>query len=139
MKPRIQKKLSKKALAIFAASPRRDFQMSAERAWVDDEYEPPYVSRHEHGKRHELARRQARVRVNHIPSIGGEYDSYAGEGTDFETFYEHAREYVHMSSLNWDGCAHWEDGSWPECTLKGRLTGKLVLEQLRKRASGVPE
>lgn len=139
MNPRVLKKLSKKALAIFTASPRRDFQMSADRAWVDEEYEPPYVSRRENEKRHELARRQARVRVNHIPSIGGEYDSYAGEGTDFETFFEHARGYVCDACVEWDREPDEEGIVWPRSAIKGRITGKLVLEQLRKRASGVPE
>ena len=135
MKPRILKKLSKKALSIYAASPRRDFQQDAKRAWIDDEFEasyPPCFAKTPKAKRD---CEQARTRVNHVPSIGGEID-YFGEGTEFRSFYEHAIDYIALTFVDWEGEPD-EDGiAGPKSTstLKGRLTGKLVLEILRINA-----
>lgn len=138
MKPRILKKLSKKALAIYAASPRRDFQADAKHAWIDDEFEPSYprcIAKTPKAKR---ACEQACVSVNHIPSIGGEWDSALGEATEFTTFYEHAFDYVLMSCLDFGDCTFNIDEPWPAPTVTERLTGKRVLELLREYASEVP-
>lgn len=139
MKPRILKKLSKKALAIYSASPRRDFQQSAKRAWIDDEFELPWLTKAEKAKSpaKERLHRHGRVRVNHVPSIGGEYDSYAGEGTDFWPLYKDARDQVLAASIDWDSY-DFESYDYPESSIKGRLTGKKVLELLRVNASEVP-
>lgn len=139
MKPRILKKLSKKALAIFATSPRRDFQQSVQRSWIDDEFELDYLTTVERAKSSakERLHRQTRVSVNHVPSIGGEYDSYAGEGSDFCSFFEHAAAQVLAASIDWKDY-DWESYDHPESSIKGRLTGKKVLELLRINASEVP-
>lgn len=134
MKPRIEKKLSKKSLAIFSSSHRPDFQQTAKRAWIDDEFELPWLTKEEKAKSpaKERLHRHGRVRVNRVPSIGGEYDSYAGEGTDFHSLYKEAREYVHATSIDWHD---YEFGyNYPESNIKGRLTGNKVLERLRKQA-----
>ncbi|MGQ7253942.1 hypothetical protein [Vreelandella titanicae] len=138
MKPRILKKLSKKALAIYAASPRRDLQREAERSWIDNEFEQEWLCRERRleSAKKERAHRQGRVRVNHVPSIGGEAD-YFGEGTEFRTFYEWAFEYVWSTSINWDDY-DFERCDYPKSSIKGRLTGKKVLELLRVNASEVP-
>lgn len=145
MKPRIIKKLSKKALAIFAASPRRDFQQTAERAWIDDEFETDFVGRSRRTESGKLERvhRQGRVRVNHVPSIGGEYNSYMGDADDYCTLYEHSSSYVLDASTDWQ--SFWSSydpefdthSSYPESNIKGRLTGKKVIERLRAAASEV--
>ncbi|WP_339118541.1 hypothetical protein [Halomonas sp. BMC6] len=136
MKPRILKKLSKKAHAIFAASPRRDFQSDAKRVWIDDEFATDWARQagsSESGKKERL-HRQGKVSVNHVPSIGGEYDSYAGEGTDFYPLYEWAANYVLMSSMQWEDFDDMGECGWPESNIKGRLTGKKVIERLREAA-----
>ena len=143
MKPRIVKKLSKKAHAIFAASQRRDFQRTAERVWIDDEFEPDWVSRLERQKSSKKERlyRQARVRINHVPSIGGEYNSFMGDADDHCTLYEHAADCVLCASIDWD--SYWSSYDpandahldYPESNIKGRLTGKKVIERLRASAS----
>ncbi|MCK2122066.1 hypothetical protein [Pseudomonas sp. PNPG3] len=80
MKPRAEKKLSKK-LALLLAGTREYSDI-----WVDDEY-------YRHRKYGDLTPRQirynreSRVSVNHVPSIGGEPD-YWGEGTDHYTVHE---------------------------------------------------
>lgn len=138
MKPRIEKKLSKKALAILAASERREFQQTSDRAWIDDDFETDYIalfSRAESGKAERL-HRQGRVRVNHVPSIGGEYDSYLGEASDHFTLYRWAQDYVDMSSRDFIS-ARVDEYRWPESSIKGRLTGKKVIEELRSAAREV--
>ncbi|KJD20541.1 hypothetical protein VE30_02160 [Vreelandella aquamarina] len=142
MKPRIVKKLSKKAHSIFAASPRRDFQRTAERVWIDDEFEPDWVSRQERleSSKKERLYRQARVRINHVPSIGGEYNSFMGDADDHCTLYEHAADYVMCASIDWD--RYWSSydpasdthSDYLESNIKGRLTGKKVIERLREAA-----
>lgn len=138
MKPRILKKLSKKTHAIFASSPRRDFQRTAERVWIDDEFEPDWVSRQERleSSKKERLYRQARVRINHVPSIGGEYNSYTGDADDHCTLYEHAASYALDASIDWEGYFSrcYPSSDYPESNIKGRLTGKKVIERLREAA-----
>jgi hypothetical protein len=82
MKPRIEKKLSKRLVAIF------DGTRVFESVWIDDEY-------YRHAKsgwgepltpKQIRFNRECRVRVNRMPSIGGEAD-YWGEGTDYRSVY----------------------------------------------------
>ncbi|UTD54954.1 hypothetical protein [Halomonas sp. MS1] len=142
MKPRIVKKLSKKVHAIFAASPRRDFQQTAERVWIDDEFETDYVVRGRRSQSGKLERqhRNGRVRVNRVSSIGGEYNSCMGDADDFCPLYEHASAYVLDASTDWE--SFWSSydptssthSRYPESNIKGRLTGKKVIERLRAAA-----
>jgi hypothetical protein len=82
VKPRIEKKLSRRLMAIF------DGTRVFESAWIDDEY-------YRHAKiawaepltsKQVRFNRECRVGVNRMPSIGGEAD-YWGEGTDYYTVY----------------------------------------------------
>ncbi|MCO7246406.1 hypothetical protein [Halomonas sp. Mc5H-6] len=140
MKPRILKKLSKKTLAIYAASPRRDMQSDVKRAWIDDEFEHDYRFRQNPSPKEERQHREGRVSVNHVHSIGGEWDSWAGEGTDVWPFYEYATDHVFLASMDWEGFSIESDGrGWPESNIKGRLTGKKVIERLHRMACEVPE
>lgn len=86
MKPRIEKKLSKK-LALLLAGTREYSGI-----WVDDEFyrHPLYPSLNSGGvltARQVRYNRESRVSVNHVHSIGGEAD-YWGEGTDHYTVHE---------------------------------------------------
>lgn len=142
MKPRILKKLSKKALAIFAASPRRDFQMDTARAWIEHEFEGDYISVAERQKsaKGEREHRNSQVSVNHVPCIGGEFDSYSGDASEIYTLFRWAENYVLMDSIDWDSLPEDEFGfpvGWPSTSIKGRLTGKKVIERLRAAASEV--
>ncbi|EKT4478405.1 hypothetical protein QEL91_004131 [Pseudomonas putida] len=82
MKPRIEKKLSKKLVAIFEGT--RQFDS----VWIDNEYcrDTHYSYRGEPALTPAQVRhnRESRVSVNHVPSVGGEAD-YWGEGTDYFT------------------------------------------------------
>ncbi len=85
MKPRIEKKLSKK-LALLLAGTREYSGI-----WVDDEFyrHPLYPSVKSGGvltARQVRYNRESRVSVNHVHSIGGEAD-YWGEGTDHYTVH----------------------------------------------------
>lgn len=85
MKPRIEKKLSKRLAAIFKGLP------SGQGIWIDSEIERP--------KNYGWTERpltpaqirhnqQIRVAVNHVPSVGGEYCSYVGDCSDHFTLYQ---------------------------------------------------
>ena len=82
MKPRIEKKLSKALVAIFEGT------KVLERAWVDAEFyrDTPYWRGKNLTGKQERKRRECRVAVNHVPSVGGEAD-YWGEGTDYYTVH----------------------------------------------------
>lgn len=83
MKPRIEKKLSKR---LFQLAPKLFSD-----AWIDNECDPR-TKHFKHQNNGTLTPRQIRenwqqrVSVNHIPSIGGELD-YWGEGTDWYTLW----------------------------------------------------
>jgi hypothetical protein len=84
MKPRIEKKLSKR-LVQLAPSLFHD-------SWIDDQWEAR-TQHYAHNNGGKLTpgqireNRQARVRVNHMPSVGGGLD-YWGEGNDWWTCWE---------------------------------------------------
>lgn len=84
MKPRMEKKLSKALVAIFKGARLLD------RAWIDGEYYRDIVyawpDRPVLTPKQIRHNRECRVRVSHMPSIGGEAD-YFGEGTDWHTVH----------------------------------------------------
>jgi hypothetical protein len=82
MKPRLEKKLSKALVAIFAGTK----QLAG--AWIDNEY---YRETHSTWSdtltpKQVRENRETRVSVNHMPCVGGELD-YWGEGTDWYTVH----------------------------------------------------
>lgn len=86
MKPRTEKKLSKKLALLLAGT------KAYSGIWIDDEYyrHNTYPSISSGGvltPRQVRYNRESRVSVNHVPSIGGEPD-YWGEGTDHYTVHE---------------------------------------------------
>lgn len=127
MKPRIEKKLSKKLHAILG-------NLLGE-VWIDKELElhqphwrwrngddrPPLTGNQERQNR------QMRVSVNNMPSIGGGLD-YWGEGQDW-----HSVIYVAKDALPWrfgkmtdpDG----PNGGWP--LLKAKMTGIWVIRHAK--------
>lgn len=135
MKPRIEKKLSKKLLAIIGNK--------LGKVWIDDEKEwhrlhwryrgddmPPLTGKQ---KRQNW---QQRVHVNHVPSIGGEPD-YWGEGTDWEPLLYHAREWLYWTvgtPVTRVDSAGDEYPDWP--VLKARMTGAWVIKHARIHAGG---
>lgn len=84
MKPRMEKKLSKALVAIFKGARLLD------RAWIDREYYRDTVyawpGRPVLTPKQIRHNRECRVRVSHMPSIGGEAD-YWGEGSDWNTVH----------------------------------------------------
>lgn len=128
MKPRIEKKLSKKLHAILGNL--------LGKVWIDNELElhqPHWRWRHGSDDRppltgnQERQNRQMRVSVNHMPSIGGGLD-YWGEGQDW-----HSVLYIVKSALPWhfgektdhDG----PHGGWPQ--LKAKMTGIWVIKHAK--------
>lgn len=132
MKPRIEKKLSKKIHAILG-------NLLGE-VWIDNELElhqphwrwrngddrPPLTGNQERQNR------QMRVSVNHMPSIGGGLD-YWGEGEDW-----HSVLYVAKDVLLWhfgeaDEVAPGQDpdtiNPWPK--LKANMTGVWVIKHAK--------
>jgi hypothetical protein len=82
MKPRIEKKLSKALVVIFAGTK----QFAG--VWIDKEWyrETPFWRGENLKAKQERQNRECRVAVNHVPSVGGEAD-YWGEGTDYYTVH----------------------------------------------------
>lgn len=85
MKPRIEKKLSKRLAVIFnglcigrSVWIDREFERDRHYAWPDKPLTPAQVRHNQ----------QNRVAVNHVPSVGGEYCSYAGDCSDHFTLYQ---------------------------------------------------
>lgn len=101
MKPRIEKKLSKKLAVLLVNDPHYAGQI-----WVDRGYcrsthysvEKPLTPRQ---RRYNF---EAKTGVNRIPSIGGEAD-YFGEGTDHSTLWEHywrgAYDSTYYADVDW--------------------------------------
>lgn len=134
MKPRIEKKLSKKLAGIVGNK--------LGKVWVDDEVDwpkPHWRDRFGDDRgpltgKEERQNRQTRVSVNHMPSIGGELD-YWGEGTDWHSLFYCAREW-----LLWDvgepqftiGPEGDESPNWP--LVKERMTGAWVIRNAIERA-----
>jgi hypothetical protein len=126
MKPRIEKKLSKKLHAILGNL--------LGKVWIDDELElhQPHW-RHHNSDNSPLTSKQKRknwqmrVSVNHMPSIGGGLD-YWGEGQDW-----HSVLCVAQEALPWrfgvktdpDG----PHGGWP--LLKAKMTSIWVIKHAK--------
>lgn len=132
MKPRIEKKLSKK-LALIVGD-------KIGKVWIDSELElfPPHWRDRFGDHRPPLTTKeqrenwQTKVRVNHMPSIGGELD-YWGEGTDYNSVFYCVREWLRWDigepqySIDSEGDV-WTD--WPK--VKDRLTGAWVIRKARQ-------
>ncbi|AYO63737.1 hypothetical protein WH06_01950 [Aeromonas salmonicida subsp. salmonicida] len=127
MKPRIEKKLSKKIHAILG-------NLLGE-VWIDNELElhPPHYRWHRckdcprlTGKQ-ERENRQMRVSVNHMPSIGGGLD-YWGERQDGNSVLCVAKE-----DLPWFFAKKTDHagphGGYPQ--LKARVTGDWVIKHAK--------
>ncbi|MCP1313013.1 MULTISPECIES: hypothetical protein [unclassified Halomonas] len=120
MKPRIEKKVSKNLSAILGDE--------LGHVWIDDEYEPHF----HHGwpgeplsAKQVRENRQGRVRVNHMPSVGGELD-YWGEGQDWRTLYQQA-----CGTFMWDDTIFGEDGPYfPKNT--PRINARWCLRKARE-------
>lgn len=97
MKPRIEKKLSKRLVAILVNHPRLLGDV-----WIDNEYER-YVSLWRGVDKPpatpgEVRRYyEAKARVNHVPSVGGGSD-YWGEGQDHFTVYAAYKEHMYWTA-----------------------------------------
>ncbi|PBO08792.1 hypothetical protein [Aeromonas salmonicida] len=124
MKPRIEKKLSKKLHAILG-------NLLGE-VWIDDELElcrrhrryrddPPLTGKQERQNR------QIRVSVNHMPSLGGGLD-YWGEGQDHHSILDAARDLLPWrfgEKTDPDG----PHGGWP--LLKAKMTSIWVIKHAK--------
>lgn len=126
MKPRIEKKLSKKLHAILG-------NLIGE-VWIDKELEL-YRPHYRHNNRdnapltskQERENRQVRVSVNHMPSIGGGVD-YWGEGQDW-----HSVLYVAQEVLLW-AFGEETDSEGPFCgypQLKAKMTGIWIIKHAK--------
>lgn len=134
MKPRIEKKLSKRLANILYETQG----FTPKDVWVDSEYELfPVHYRHQNNgmltAKQKRKNYEQRVRVNHIPSVGGGLD-YWGEGCDSHTVFRAATEMLIWSMFipapfNMDDCS----GGYPIVTIK--LTGKNVVGLAKKYAS----
>ena len=143
MKPRIEKKLSKKLAKILKNV--RGF--TPNNVWIDKWYSNEACDIHwAHNNPNGLTPKQKRqnwqrtsVRVNNMPSVGGELD-YWGEGTDWRSVFREAQEmllwemfYPTPNTPEDDP----EDMSWFDWpNSKGPLTGKRVIELAYRYANG---
>ena len=127
MKPRIEKKLSKKLHAILG-------NLIGE-VWIDKELELPKPHwRWRSGDdrppltgKQKRENRQVRVSVNHMPSIGGGLD-YWGEGEDWHTVLYVARDVMIWSfgeEMDTDGPC----GGYP--VLKAKMTGIWLIKHAK--------
>lgn len=97
MKPRIEKKVSKRLAVLLADKPRL-----IGRVWIDTEFER-YVSlwrsKEQPAPTPGEVRRyyEAKARVNHMPSVGGGLD-YWGEGQDYHTVFQAVTEHMFWSA-----------------------------------------
>lgn len=127
MKPRIEKKLSKKLHSILG-------NLLGE-VWIDNELElhPPHYRWHRckdcprlTGKQ-ERENRQMRVSVNHMPSIGGGLD-YWGEGEDWHSVLYIAKE-VLLWSFGEETDSEGQFGGYPQ--LKAKMTGIWIIKHAK--------
>jgi hypothetical protein len=133
MKPRIEKKLSKKLAEIL-----KDKQgFKPDQVWINNEYAEKFKIHWEHENPNGLTSKQKRqnyehlgVEVDNMPTIGGELD-YWGEGTDYESVFLRAQDTV---CWWWFPCEN-EAGepTYPQVNIK--LTGKAVIDLARKYVS----
>ncbi|PVZ19966.1 hypothetical protein SAMN05660463_00847 [Pseudomonas sp. URIL14HWK12:I9] len=107
MKPRIEKKLSHRLVRIFEGT--RVFDS----VWIDDEYyRHPLFSWGEALTPSQIRfNKECNVKVNHVPSVGGEPD-YWGEGTDHFTVLSAYRDRVWSEILYTDRLCKL-DCKWP--------------------------
>ncbi|MFM4903852.1 hypothetical protein ACEUCF_03015 [Aeromonas veronii] len=127
MKPRIEKKLSKKLHAILGnliGEVWIDNELELPKAhwrWRDGDDRPPLTGKQ---KRENW---QMRVSVNHMPSIGGGAD-YWGEGQDW-----HSVLYVAQEVLLW-AFGEETDSEGPHCgypLLKAKMTGIWLIKHAK--------
>ncbi len=144
MKPRIEKKLSKKLAQILKSV--RGF--TPKEVWIDDEYASEAFAIHwEHNNPNGLTSKQkrqnwqrTRVRVDNMPSIGGGLD-YWGEGTDWRSVFYEAQNMLLWEMFTPTPIAPEDDPddigcgfNWPNSN--GPLTGKRVIELAYRYANG---
>ena len=132
MKPRIEKKLSKKLAEIL----REQQGFKPNQVWIDGEYDLcsiHYKWNNPNGftsKQNRQNLERTGVTVNHMPSVGGGLDEW-GEGCESETVFSAASECVCW----W--CFPCEDEAgeptYPQVNI--RLTGKAVIQLARKYVS----
>lgn len=125
MKPRIEKKLSKR-LAIILKNVRG---YTPKDVWIDNDYElwPKYYA--EKSKpltsRQKRKNYQQRVRVNNMPSVGGGVD-YWGEGEDYYSVFASVKDALPWVSFECEPYDPETDcGGYPIVTV--RFTGKNVI------------
>lgn len=95
MKPRIEKKLSKKLAVIMAGY--------CGAVWIDNEvdlHRLHFKPRDQLTPKQERENREQCVRVNHIPSVGGGLD-YWGEGEDWYTVFASVRDLLFWDKEDW--------------------------------------
>lgn len=138
MKPRIEKKLSKKLAKILKNV--RGFTPND--VWVDNEYSSDAFDIHwKHNNPNCLTSKQkrqnwqrTRVSVNNMPSIGGGLD-YWGEGTDWISVFECAKEMLRWKMFTIEPYDFESDkGGWPIVNV--RLTGEKVINLAKRYANG---
>lgn len=137
MKPRIEKKLSKKLAEILNSV--RGF--TPKDVWIDQELELhqvyyAYKNEKPLSPKQKRANYQQRVRVNGMPSIGGGLD-YWGECQDWNSVLYCAREFLiwtmfDISPFDEKTC----HGGYPIVNM--RLTGKNVIFLARKYVESKP-
>lgn len=133
MKPRIEKKLSKKLHVILGDL--------LGKVWIDNElqlHQPHWRYRHGPDDRPPLTGKQKRenwqmrVCVNHMPSIGGELD-YWGEGTDWHSVLYFAKDALLWHFGEADEVVPGQDpdsiNPWPK--LKAKMTGIWVIKHAK--------
>lgn len=138
MKPRIEKKLSKKLAQILKNI--RGF--TPNEVWINSDFSseafPIHWNYHNPSRLTSKQKRQnwqcMRVSVDNMPSVGGELD-YWGEGTDFYSVFESACEFLRWSMFP---CEPYDmengKGGWPIVNV--RLTGKKVIDLAKRYANG---
>lgn len=138
MKPRIEKKLSKKLAKIL-----KNVQgFKPKDVWIDGDYASEsfpihWDCDHTNGLTSKQKRQnwqRMRVSVDNMPSVGGGLD-YWGEGTDFSSVFESACEL-----LRWEmfPCSEFDietcKGGWPIVNVN--LTGKKIIELAKAYVAG---
>lgn len=138
MKPRIEKKLSKK-LAVILKNIRG---FTPKDVWIDNEYASDAFPIHwSYNNQNGLTSKQKRqnwqrmrVCVDNMPSVGGGLD-YWGEEYDFYSVFESACEFLQWSMFP---CEPYDmengKGGWPIVNV--RLTGQKVINLARRYANG---
>lgn len=124
MKPRIEKKVSKKLASILGDT--------FGKVWIDDELELfPHHWRHSNSGRltpkQKRENYQERVSVNHMPCVGGEYDPYVGDASEHYTLYAAA-----CGALMWEGAEIDDEGhvTWPD--RPKRINARWCLRKARE-------